>query len=50
MVRFITLVNLLFWAGQIQAQGIPFHKGDFASAQAIAKSEGKLIFVDFYAT
>ncbi len=36
--------------GVSQAQGIDFFHGSMAEAQAKAKAEGKLLFVDAYAT
>ncbi|MGB1018129.1 MAG: thioredoxin domain-containing protein [Chitinophagales bacterium] len=41
----ITLISLA-----VQAQGIAFFKGTFDEAKAEAKKEGKLIFMDAYAT
>jgi thiol-disulfide isomerase/thioredoxin len=46
-VFFYLVLCLAFSAGSF-AQGIEFHKGDWASVKAKAKQENKLIFIDFY--
>jgi thioredoxin-related protein len=50
MKKLLVVVVLLFSFSGVPGQGIPFHKGDFASALSQAKAENKLVFVDFYAT
>lgn len=45
-----TLVFLLGLATNVHAQGIDFFHGTFAEAQAKAKKENKLIFMDAYTT
>lgn len=50
IISFLSLI-LLFTAFShfsTQAQGIDFHKGDWASALAAAKAQDKLIFMDCY--
>lgn len=41
---------LLFAISSIQAQGIDFFHGSFSEAQAKAKKESKLVFMDAYTT
>ena len=46
----IVLVGLLFWAANSFGTGIEFEHMELKAAQEKAKAEGKLIFVDVYAT
>jgi len=50
LASFLLVMGLQVNAQKEQATGIQFFKGTFAEAQALAKEEGKLIFMDAYAT
>ncbi|WNJ20553.1 thioredoxin family protein [Pontibacter sp. G13] len=45
-----TFTVMLFMATAVSAQGMEFFHGSLEEAQAKAKEEGKLVFVDAYAT
>lgn len=50
-MRIFTIIAIaIFTSTSIFADGIKFHKGDWASALAVAKAQDKLIFMDAYTT
>jgi len=50
MKKITAIVLVILVAVSVQAQGISFEHGNFASVCAKAKAEHKLIFIDFYTT
>jgi thioredoxin 1 len=50
LFSFCSLILIFNWSQLAASDFIKYEKGGFEKAQAIAKKEGKMIFIDFYAS